>query len=233
MPSSAPAGRAGKMVLAAVFLVLLVAVPFAVVAILPGTDEGGFTCRAEVRSRLAETLGGTLEFLMMSALEGEAPAEAFVATIDHGYTAGVEGGPQSAPADFPETAAGQKFWLQGSLMDKDTFFGEQYVFFGYPQLYVSQVKTGPFWPSQTDRLKTLYWSPVLSLGMVYWVWAFPFVEEYSLGAWLLVIARFLLVCSAAAAAVVWRKRRHRWTPGIIWVVGVYVLVAVLLYVPSL
>jgi hypothetical protein len=118
-------------------------------------------------------------------------------------------------------------------MTPDVFYGDQYLFFGRPQVYVSQVKTTLFWPSQIHRLETLYLSPFVTVASVYWVWMLPYAEEYSLSSWLLVIARFVLLVVAVAAALLWRRRRHAWTPGLIWVVGIYVLLAVALAVPGL
>ena len=118
-------------------------------------------------------------------------------------------------------------------MTPDVYYGEQYLFFGRPQLYVSQVKTTLLWPSQIHRLEELYLSPFVTVASVYWVWMLPFAEEYSVSSWLLVIARFVLLCAAIAAALVWRRKRQAWTPGVIWVVGAYVLLAIALSVPSL
>ena len=211
------------------FLVAFAAVPLGLVAADPGIGADAFVCKIEVQSRVAETLQGKLEFFLVQGVDGRPPADRFVVAIDHGYTAGVE----DAPASTPTSAPGRTFWLQGSLMDKDTYYGEQYLFFGYPQLYVSQVKSGSLWPSQVERLESLYPAPFIALGSVYLVWAYPFMEEYSLVSWLLIMARFLLLCVAAAVAVCWRKRDSRWTPGLMWVVGVYALLVIALAVPSL
>jgi len=171
----------------------------------------------------------------MERLDGRAPGERFVATIDHGYTAGVETGAALDGEESPVSPAipRESFWLQGTLMDRLTYYGEQYLFFGYPQLYVSQVKNGFLWPSQVERLKRLYRAPLATLGSVYLVWAYPFMEEYSLRAWILVLARFLLLCSTAAAAGLWRKRRSVWLPGAVWAVGIYALTAIGLALPDL
>jgi hypothetical protein len=49
-------------------------------------------------------------------------------------------------------------------MDRDTHYGGQYLFIGYPQLYVSQIKRGIYWLSQVERLwaSGLYWRRGLS-----------------------------------------------------------------------
>lgn len=224
--------------LAAVFLVAYLVLPFVIVVVSPGVDGEAFVCRVEVEKRLGETLGGKLEFLLVETLGGRSPAEEFVVTLDHGYTQGI--GPAPAAGDgssdrkVPETPVGSVFGIEGTLMTRDVFYGEQYLFFeGYPQVYAGQLRSSLLWPSQISRLRTLYLSPFASLVSLYWVWVFPFAEEYSLGSWLLVVARFMLVCAAVAVALMWRKRRQTWIPGIIWVAGVYVIAAMGLAVPSL
>lgn len=205
-------------IVAACLVVVFGVLPLAIVGLAPGLDEEAFVCKVRLESQLAETMGGKLRFLLVSTLGGECPAERFVITIDHGYTAG----------DPDEV-----FWLQGSLMDRETYFGEHYLFFGRPQLYVSQVRSGALWPSQIERLGTLYAAPLTAVAGFYLVGAFPFMEEYSGVAWALVIARLLVLCAAVALAVLYRRSRRRWMPGLIWVVGGYLVVAVFLAVPSL
>jgi hypothetical protein len=221
----------GTWVLAVCFLAAFAVSPLLIVRTASGVDDEAFVCRAEVESRLAETLAGKLEFLQVRAVAGRSPAERFVITIDHGYTAGV--GEYPGAAQDPALAPGRAPWLEGTPMDEDTYYGEQYLFFDQPQLYVSQVRSGLFWPSQVERLKTLYLSPFTGFGSLYLVWVYPFMEEYSLVSWLFLMARFLLVCAAVAAAGIWRKRDARWTPGIVWVTGAYALSAVVLAAFSL
>lgn len=230
-----PAGFGLGVVLLLAYLLLPLVVMFA----LPGVDRDAFVCRVEVKERLAETLGGQLEFLRVNRLDGRAPAETFVAVLDHGYTAGIEPAPERGPAGsegepgLPPTPVGSMFDIEATLMTREVFYGEQYLFFGYPQVYVSQVRDAFLWPSQVSRVQALYVSPFVSLASIYFVWVFPFIEEYSLGAWLLMIARFLLTCVAVAAALVWRKKRGAWVPGIVGVIGAYAILSVVLAIPSL
>jgi len=226
--------------LAAAFLVAFIVVPLIVVFFARGIDPNDFVCTVQVKERLGESLGGRLEFLLVGTLDGRSPADQFVATLDHGYTEGIVLAPaddgaqgELTSAEIPETPVGSVFSLDGALMTPDVFYGEQYLFFGWPQVYASQVKTTLLWPSQIHRLEELYLSPFVTVASVYWVWMLPFAEEYSVSSWLLVIARFVLLCAAIAAALVWRRKRQAWTPGIIWVAGVYVLLAIVLAVPSL
>jgi hypothetical protein len=218
-----------------VYLIL----PFVVVFISPGVNSEAFVCRVEVKQRLGATLSGKLEFLLADTVSGRSPTQEFVVTLDHGYTAGIEPvpGPNaggSAGVEIRETPVGSVFGVAGTSMTKDVFYGEQYLFFDdYPEVYVSQVKDAFLWPSQISRLRTLYLAPFVNAVAIYWIWVSPFTEEYSLGSWLLVVARFLLVCAAVGTALVWHRRRQAWTPGIVWMLGVYAIVAVGLAVPSL
>ncbi len=213
-------------VLAAGFLVAFVVLPLIFISLSKGMDRGAFVCRARVVSPLAETLNGELEFLLMDPVAGSPPAGGrFVVALDHGYTRGI---PDTADPSKQTFDVGEDFWLEGRLMDRDTFFGPQYLFFGYPELYVSQVRSGTFWPAQLDRLRTLYLAPVSSVGVVYLVWDYPFMEGYNLGSWLLVVARFILVAATLAALTLWLRRRARRALFAVVIVGVYVLLALLL-----
>lgn len=226
-----PAGRSRAGWIAGVcLLVAFVVLPLVVVAVAPGLDEGAYVCKVEVESLLAETLEGGLEFHLVRGLEGRVPAERFVITVAHGYTAGLRQAPGGGAGS---AAVAGEFWLQGTLMDRETFFGEQYLFFGRPQLYVSQVRHGVLWPSQIARLKNLYAAPLTAVGAVYLVGAFPFMEEFSGGTWALWIARLVVVCGAVAGAVWYRRRRWRWASGIVWIAGGYLLATVALAVPGL
>jgi hypothetical protein len=224
--------------LAAAFLAAYLVVPFVLVFIVSGVDSEAFVCRVEVEKRLGETLRGKLEFLLVDVLEGRSPGKEVVIALDHGYTQGLAPAPTagdgSAARKVSEMPVGSVFGIEGTLMTRDVFYGEQYLFFdGHPQIYAGQLRQGPLWPSQISRLKALYLSPFVSLVSLYWVWVSPFGEEFSFGSWLLVIARFLLICATAATVLILRRRRRVPTPGIIWATGVYVIVTIGLAVPSL
>ena len=118
-------------------------------------------------------------------------------------------------------------------MDRETYFGPQYLFFGYPQLYVRQLKGAVLWPTQVERLYRLYLAPFTGLTSVYLVWAFPFMEEFSPGAWLLLLARLVLLILAVAAAGYGRKRAQPGAAAYVWAVGLYALLAIVLAVPDL
>lgn len=113
MAGPASRGIAAAWVPAACLLIAFAVLPLVVVAVAPGVDNEASVCRVEVRSRLAETMEGKLEFLLVDALEGRPPADRFVITIDHGYVAGVPDhpgqGPGPEPAETSETAPGRVF----------------------------------------------------------------------------------------------------------------------------
>ncbi|GEM_PF-1367598 len=194
-----------------VFVSLFALLPLGVVLLTSGPDERAYVCRVETESVLGSTLGGQLQFLPARTLDGRAPGSEFVINVDHAYTRGVD----------REVAPGEVLWVEGTLMDPDAYFGEQYLFFGLPQIYVSQIKTGVFWPDQRRDLVTLYGSPVSAVPALYLAWAFPLMEEFTPMAWALTLARFVLVCALVVLVVVWRRRPER----LVAVVGVYVLVA--------
>lgn len=201
------AGSLSWLVGAGLMLVFAV-LPVGLVLSISGPDERAYVCEIETRSSLASTMGGKLQFLMVRALEGRAPASDFVITTDGDYTRGAE---QVSPGDV--------LWVEGTLMDRETFFGEQYLFFGHPQIYVSQIKTGTLWPDQRTDLGRLYLSPVTSFASLYLVWALPFMEEFAYDTWSLVLARFCLACVFVLLAVVWRRTPRR----LPFVVGLYLL----------
>ncbi len=204
--------KARLWLLAGVFVLLFALLPLGIVLMTSGPDERAYACQVETDSVLGSTLGGKLQFLLAQTLEGRAPASQFVIAVDHGYTRGVD----------DQVLIDEVFWVEGTLMDRDTYFGEQYLFFGLPQIYVSQVKTGGFWPDQRTDLGTLYVSPATALLALYFVWALPFMEEFTSLAWALMVARFVLICAAVILVIVWRKRPGR----LVMVAGLYVLVAV-------
>jgi hypothetical protein len=189
----------GWQILAAVAAVVFVLLPLGLVPLTSGPDEEAYACKVETKSALGSTLGGKLQLLLVHSLDGRAPTNPFVITIDHDYTRAAEN----------PVLPGQVFWAEGTLMDRETYFGEQYLFVGYPQIYLSQVKTGALWPDQKRDPASLYLAPVTSLASIYFVWAFPFLEEFSLGGWLLLVARFLLTCVCLVLGLAWRRRPIR------------------------
>lgn len=214
-------GRTAKtyQVLAAVLVIVFAALPLFLVRVISGPDSGAIVSKVETESVLASTLNGRLQFMLVRSLEGETPANRFVITVDHSYTRGV-----ATPL-----SSGRVLCVEGTSMDRETYFGEQYLFFGYPQLYISQIKSGVFWPTQVEDLGVLYLSPATSLLSPYLLGAFPFMEEFEFRVWLLILARFLLVAACVVLVVVWRKRPAR----LVLVAGLYALAAVGLSAASL
>jgi hypothetical protein len=205
--------------LAAVPFVLFILLPVLIVPLVSGPEDDAFAAQVEVVEELGTTQEGKLQFSLVRLVDGPGPAEQFVVTLDVGYTQGASG----------HLRPGDVLWVDGTLMDPETYFGEQYLFFGYPQLYLSQVKTGPWWPSQASDLRALYLSPVVPVTSLFLVWIFPFMEEFEIGVWLRMIARVAVVVGAVILAVRWRKRPAR----LVAVIGTYLVVAVLLTLPAL
>jgi hypothetical protein len=133
--------------------------PLLLVWLVSGPPDASYAAKVEVAERLGATQQGKLQFLLVAVAAGQAPAGRFVITLDRDYTRGL-------PA---EVRPGDVFWAAGTLMDRATYYGEQYLFFGYPQIYVDQVRSGPFWPSQSSALAALYAAPVYSVVSLYLV----------------------------------------------------------------
>jgi len=132
---------------------LIVLVPACLVHLIPTDAPQPFVFRATLTTMLAESDGGKLRYYEAHALEGAAPATDVVLALDRAYSRG-----------YQETATmpGVTVWIQGSLMTPDIFYGEQYLFFNRPQVYVRQVKSGLLWPDQWSGLRALYLSPFIT-----------------------------------------------------------------------
>lgn len=127
--------------------------PVFVVLVYPTDNPQSYVFEVRVTEKLGETLEGKLRFYRVERIQGNTPAEIFVVTIDDPYTRGGQS------PDY----TGSSIWMMGSLMTPEVYFGEQYLFFDQPQLYISQVRTGWLWPDQVSGLTMLYDSPATSL----------------------------------------------------------------------
>lgn len=133
----------------------VILLPLAVVLLIPTDTVEPYVFRARLTIMLAQSDSGKLRYFQADTLEGSAPASAVVLALDQAYSRGYD--PES-------TAPGLTVWLQGSLMTPDVFYGEQYLFFDRPQVYVRQVKSGLLWPDQWTELRVLYLSPLETLA---------------------------------------------------------------------
>ena len=139
----------------AVFILIAVcfSLPILVVLVYPTDSPQPYVFEARVIEKLGESLEGKLRFYMVERIQGSTPAEIFVITIDDPYTRGGQS------PDY----LGSYIWMMGDNMTREVYYGEQYLFFGLPQLYISQVRTGWLWPDQVIGLTILYGSPATSL----------------------------------------------------------------------
>jgi hypothetical protein len=183
------AALAGLVLFALVF-------PLAVIQLIPTDSPQPYVFNAMIENELAQTRGGELTFLLVQRLAGNAPAEEFVVTLSTGYTRGISG---------VALAPGQELGMQGSLMDPETYYGEQYLFFGRPQVYVRQVKDGPLWPDQRTELRILYLSPIHSLSSPVVAAQLPRSEEFTPGRFAVALLKSLVIGATALYLV--RLRR--------------------------
>jgi len=119
--------------------------------------------------------------------------------------------------------------MQGNIMTQDVFYGEQYLFFDYPQIYVSQIKDKGLWPNQKTELRIMYTAPIRNISSVVSVWIFPFIEEFSPDTFTVLIAQATVVIATIVLLVKrWKNKQH-----ITLIILSYALVMILLTIPLL
>jgi len=176
--------------------------------------------KVQISEKLDETLNGKLQYFLVELFEGGAPATEFVVLIDSAYTRGYSN---------IKLEPIQEFWGLGNLMTPEIYFGDQYLFFGLPQLYVWQIKGTIFWPDQATELKLLYRAPVASLLAPILVMFYPTVEEFTLSNYLAIIVQTIVL---AATIVLLIKNRHE-KESIVRILLVYVLLTMSFTIPLL
>jgi len=182
-----------KLKVTIIILILLFAgLPFLTVHLVPTDSPEPFVFKARLVEKLGETMEGKLEYFLAEQLEGRAPARTFVVTIDSAFTRRDRG---------TELEEGHQAWMQGSVMTPEIYYGEQYLFFGYPQLYIRQVRTGALWPDQVTGLRILYLSPLTALLSLWYMFAYPFMEEFSPGYYALMIVQSVLIVAVIAYCI--------------------------------
>ena len=169
--------------------------PFLAVHLIPADSPQPYVFKARIIEKMGETLQGKLRYFLVEELEGNSPATTFVVTIDSAYTGG---------SSHLELEENRQAWMQGSVMTPDVFYGEQYLFFDYPQLYIRQVKTGALWPDQITELRILYLSPVTAFLSLWYIFSYPFMEEFYPAYYLVMIAQSALII---AMIIFFIKRR--------------------------
>jgi len=129
------------------------ALPLIIVHVYPTDSPQTYVFEGRVIEKLGETPEGKLRYYLVKHIQGNVPAEEFVVTVDDSYTRGGQS------PDY----VGSSIWMMGDLMKPEEYYGDQYLFYEKPQIYVSQVRTGWLWPDQVSGLTILYGSPATSL----------------------------------------------------------------------
>jgi len=179
------------------FAVLLL--PLLLVHIVPTDTVEPYVFRAQPAEYLAESGNSYLQYYRVDVLEGTAPASSIVVALDRNYSRGYP---------FDEFSTEGPCWFQGSLMTPEVFYGEQYLFFGLPQVYVRQVKTGLLWPDQWTGMRVHYLSPLESLAAPLQIPYLVRSDSFTWGMLAILLARCGLI-AATVAAVASKKLRGR------------------------
>lgn len=196
------------------------ALPLLVVLPRPAHSVDEFVFQAVLEEKLGTSTNGRLTYMAASSLEGNAPGDELVLSFDESYTRGWE------PA---VVSIGGTYWIEGSIMTPEVYFGEQYIFYGPPQLYVRQVKTGYLWPDQKTELRALYLSPLSTLAAPIQL---PLLFR-SDGLSKKTLAVVVLRCVLVVTTLVWTIRRRSARPEVVTALSIYILVAIALSLPIL
>ena len=204
-------------------IILTVAIllfPLVFVQIVPTDSPEPYIFQAKFNELLGETMGGKLRYYSVESIDGISPSPEFVVTIDLDYSRGSS--TESIEKD-------RELWMQGSLMTPEIYFGEQYLFFDLPQLYIRQIKNSILWPDQLTELRILYLSPVNSLLSPIQLPFYLFSEEFSLVGFLVLIGKTAIVVSTGYLSM---KNRTEWR-SVIKIMLTYALLAIIFTVPVL
>lgn len=210
-------------IVALLFAILIILVPISIVIIAPIDSPPEYSFEGRLIQNLGSSQEGKLQYHLVESVGGDPPAEQFVVLIDKSFTR------QTAQVSL---AIGEELWMQGDVMTQSSFFGKQYQFFGEPQIYVSQMKQGSFWPDQRRRLIALYWAPLASLMaplfLLLWVLQIVTSGGSDANGFGLILSTGLLLITIFAGL---KYRRHK--PVLVLILLGYALVAIILKVPSL
>lgn len=200
--------------------VVFVCLPWVVIQFIPGDTMEPYEFRASLHRELGRSTSGQLVYWQADAEEGDAPGDTIVLAFDRSYTRG-----------FVDSTAvqGASAWFEGGLMTPEVFYGEQYLFYGLPQVYVRQVKSGFLWPDQWTELRLLYLSPLQTLAAPIQVLFLVRAEEFTIRSFSVLIARCMILGGAGWAIVADRLRGRR----LAFVLLIYAILAVLLTIPIL
>jgi hypothetical protein len=220
MSTTASRSHPGHTTAALSILITIIILPLLVIQVIPTDNPQPYIFRATIVEKLGETLNGKLQYFLVEHIEGNAPSETFVAAVDRAYSRG------HARVNVSE---GNELWMQGNLMTREIYFAEHYLFFNQPQVYVGQIKDSGFWPDQLTELQVLYFSPISTLSSPIFALLFPFVEEYSLRNFIILVAKTALVIITLFLLAKNRFEKQK----IVFSILVYALLAIILTVPIL
>ena len=197
----------------------IITIPLIVIKAIPSDSTAQYNCKVAITEDFGSSLKGKLKYYLVRNIEGDSPSE-FVATLDSSYTRGLS---------RITLNTGEEVWMQGNIMTQDVFYGEQYLFFNYPQIYVSQIKDEGLWPNQKTELRIMYTAPIRNISSVVSVWIFPFIEEFSPDTFTVLIAQATVVIATIVLLVKrWKNKQH-----ITLIILSYALVMILLTIPLL
>ncbi len=151
-PEQSTGQRRGRVAALACAVLLL---PLLLVQLVPTDTVEEYVFRGRPAEELGQSANGQLRYYRVEVLEGTAPATSIVVALDRNYSRGYT--PDAV-------SSGSPCWFQGGLMTPEVFYGEQYLFFGLPQVYVRQVRTGVLWPDQWTGMRVLCLSPLSTLA---------------------------------------------------------------------
>lgn len=208
--------------LAVIFLLIpILILPFLVIQFVQTDSPQPYVFKAKIIEKLDETLNGKLQYFSVEHIEGNSPNITFVIAVDKAYSRGLSNIVLENDGEL---------WMQGSLMTREVFYGEQYLFFDLPQIYVRQIKDKGFWPDQITELKILYISPFSSLLIPLLLLSCIFIQGCALETnFLNLIGKTILVFVAVFLLVKYRKRS--WS--IVLIFLIYALLAMMLTIPVL
>jgi len=134
--------------------IAIVLVPLVVVQVIRPHQLGAYAPKVRVTKFLDQNSKGLLKYFLVERVEGEAPGDTFVIAVQYNFSEGISS---------VEVKDGQILWVQGPLMTEEIYHPEYHLFFGYPQIYVYQVKGRGLWPDQLIKMREFYLSPFTSL----------------------------------------------------------------------
>jgi len=217
--ASCPFIRRPFLTVATILTLAYLLIPVITIIVIPTDTPQPYVYEAEITEKLGETLGGKLRYYRVSTLQGTALDSVFVAAIDEDYTRGVVA---------VNLADEERVWMQGDVMTPEVYYGDQYLFFGLPQVYVRQLKPGPLWPDQVSELPLLYGSPATTLLA-------PVATVIALleGVPGLVLAVYVFKSALLAASGYYMLKNRSNEEQVILVFGVYCVLAMISTIPIL